>query len=62
MDGGYLPGSLAWIAIGVGYAWSVRKLARMSRASDVRDASKPERKLALPVGDVPIRAELRRGA
>ena len=59
MDGGYLPTSFAWIALGVGYAWSVRKLGRMSRASDVRE---PDRKLELPVDDVPIRDELRRGA
>ena len=59
MDGGYLSSSFAWIAIGVGYAWSVRKLGQMSRASDVRE---PDRKLELPVDNVPIRDELRRGA
>ena len=59
MDGAYLPTSFAWIALGVGYAWSVRKLGRMSRASDVRE---PDGKLELPVDDVPLRDELRRGA
>jgi hypothetical protein len=56
MDGGYFPGSLAWIAIGIGYVWSVRKLGRMSHASE------PEQKLVLPVHDVPVRDEIRRGA
>jgi hypothetical protein len=59
MDSGYLTGSLVWLAIAVGYAWSVRRLARMNRAPDVRE---PDGKLALPVADIPIRDELRRGA
>jgi hypothetical protein len=50
-----LLGSLVWIVIGVGYAWSVRNLARLTRAA-------PVRKLTLRVDDVPIGGGLRRGA
>jgi len=62
VDSESLIGSLAWLAIGLGYAWSVRTLARMTRASDVRDIDEHDRKLAISVDDVPIRVELRRGA
>jgi hypothetical protein len=33
MNAGQLSGSLAWLAMGVGYAWVVLKLARMSRVA-----------------------------
>ena len=32
MDAGQLTGSLAWLAVAVGYAWTVRTLARMAHA------------------------------
>jgi len=39
MDEGQLVGSLAWLGIGVGYAWTVQKLARMARAPRPSDPS-----------------------
>ena len=35
-----LLGSLAWLALGVGYAWTVRKLARMARAPQENDVTR----------------------
>jgi len=55
MDAGDLPGSLAWLAIGLGYAWTVRKLSRMARTPETRDTGKLDYKLTIPVDGLPVR-------
>jgi len=63
MDEGQLLGSLAWIGVGVGYAWTVRKLASMARppratAADWRGRSPAGARADQPSG-VPSRRQLR---
>jgi hypothetical protein len=53
MDAGHLFGSLAWPGICVGYALTVRKLARMARAAAPADVDQHDSKLRIVI-DAPI--------
>ena len=57
MDTGHAVGTLAWLTLGVGYAWSVWKLARMARAETSPDAEpcRPAVTIAIDEPAVPQR-------
>ena len=46
-----LPGSLAWLATGVGYAWTVRKLARMARTAAPGEPDQLDSKVKIVVDE-----------
>jgi len=62
MDAGDLPGSLAWLAMGLGYAWTVRKLSRMARTPVTTDAGQLDYKLTIPVDGLPVRRHAEQGS
>jgi hypothetical protein len=51
MDAGHSFGSLAWLAIGVGYGWSVWKLARMAKTAKSSDVEPPDSGVAIVVDE-----------
>jgi hypothetical protein len=51
MDTGHTFGSLAWLAIGVGYAWSVWKLAHMAKAAKSSDVEPRDPSVAIIVDE-----------
>jgi len=51
MTAGQLPGSLAWLAIGVGYAWAVLKLARISRGRAPGELHQPDSTVRIVVDE-----------
>ena len=51
MDTGHVVGTLAWLALGVGYALSVWKLARMARAEASPDAEPCRPAVTIAIGE-----------
>ena len=51
MDAAQLVGWFVWLAIGVGYAWTVRQLARMTRAAVPGNLDQHDSKIRIAVGE-----------
>ena len=58
----HVPGSLAWLAICIGYAWTVRKLARMGRAAAPGDVDQHDSKLRIVVDTAIVPRGMQAGA